>query len=409
MRVTIVGAGVGGLAAALALAAKGVRPTVLERAAELAEAGAGVQLGPNAVRVLDALGVGEAVRAAAFRPQAVEVRRARDARLLLRAPLGAAAERRWGAPYLQLHRADLQALLLAALRARDAADLRFGAEVESAGADGDVRLAGGEALRADALVVADGVRSVARAAVADDDAAPRRTGQTAWRATVEAAALPAGLVPPVAGVWTAPRRHFVHYPVRGGALVNLVGVTERGRAQDEGWTQRGDPAAFAALFAGWPEPVASLVRAAADEVFTWALHDRAPARRMAAGRAALLGDAAHPMLPFLAQGAAMAIEDAWVLAASLAGGGGGAGDAEAGLAAYAAARLPRVRRVQAASTRNARLFHLPDAAAGLAFGAAAAMDALRSGGAMARLDWLYGGGPVERLAAETPVTGRSAA
>ena len=408
MRVTIVGAGVGGLAAALALAARGLRPTVLERADVLAEAGAGVQLGPNAVRVLDALGVGEAARAAAFRPQAVEVRRARDARLLLRAPLGEAAERRWGAPYLQLHRADLQALLLAAVRARDAAELRFGAVVEAAGADGGVRLAGGETLRADALVVADGVRSAARAAVADDDAAPRRTGQTAWRATVKTAALPAGLVPPVAGVWTAPRRHFVHYPVRGGALVNVVGVTERGGVQEEGWTQRGDPAAFAALFAGWPEPVASLVRAA-GEVWTWALHDRPPARRMAAGRAALLGDAAHPMLPFLAQGAAMAIEDAWVLADSLAGGGAGAGDVEARLAAYAAARLPRVRRVQAASTRNARLFHLPDAAAGLAFGAAGAVDALRPGGAMARLDWLYGGGPVQRLAAETPVTGLSAA
>lgn len=389
MRVVVVGAGVGGLAAALALCAKGVRPLVLERAPELAEAGAGVQLGPNAVRVLDALGLGGEARAAAFRPEAIEVRRARDGRRLLHAPLGEAVERRWRAPYLQLHRADLQALLLAAVRARDAADLRLGSAVGSASAQGEVRLAGGETLQADAVVVADGVRSRLRAAVAADDPPPRRTGQTAWRATVEAAALPAGLVPPTAAVWTAPQRHFVHYPVRGGGLINLVGVSERGEASHEGWMQRGDPVVFAELFAGWPEPVASLVRAA-PQVWTWALHDRPPARRMAAGRVALLGDAAHPMLPFLAQGAAMAIEDAWVLAESLAGGGGG----EAGLAAYAAARLPRVRRVQAASTRNARLFHLPDALARLAFGAATRLDAMRSGGSLARLDWLYGGGPV---------------
>ena len=385
----VVGAGVGGLAAALALWAKGVRPLVLERAPELGEAGAGVQLGPNAVRVLDALGVGGEVRAAAFRPDAVEVRRASDSRLLLRAPLGEAAEQRWGAPYLQLHRADLQALLLAAVRARDAADLRLGCAVEAAGAGGEVRLAGGETLRAHAVIVADGVRSRGRAAVAPDDPPARRTGQTAWRATVDAAALPVGVVPPTAAVWTAPRRHFVHYPVRGGDLINLVGVSEVGEAAQEGWMQRGDPAVFAQLFSGWPEPVASLVRAV-PQVWTWALHDRPPARRMAAGRVALLGDAAHPMLPFLAQGAAMSIEDAWSLADALAG----AGVVEARLAAYAAARLPRVRRVQRASSRNARLFHLPDALAGLAFGAAATLDGFKPGGAMARLDWLYGAGPV---------------
>ena len=389
MRIVIVGAGVGGLAAALALSRRGLPAVVLERAPALGEAGAGVQLGPNAVRVLDALGVGEAVRAASCAPEAIEVRGAADGRLRLQAPLGAGAVARWGAPYLQFHRADLQQILLDAVRAGGAAELRLGCAVAQAHADGRVRLADGQAIAAAALVIADGVRSAARVAVAGGDPPPRFTGQTAWRAVVPADRLAPGLVPPVAAAWVAPRKHFVHYPVRGGAAVNLVGVVEDAGWRGESWTEPGDPAAFAQAFADWPEPVASLVRAA-PTAWRWALYDRAPATVMARERAALLGDAAHPMLPFLAQGAAMSIEDAWVLAQALADDA----DVERALAAYAAARLLRVRRVQAASRRNARLFHLPDLVSRAAFGAAAALDGGGDARRMARFDWLYGGGPV---------------
>lgn len=392
MRAVVAGAGVGGLATALALHARGVRPLVVERAGVLGEAGAGVQLGPNAVRVLDALGVGDALRRVAFAPEALEVRAAATGRLRLRAPLGEAARARWGAPYLQVHRADLQALLLEAVRARDAADLRLGVEIEGLDPAGGVRLSDGAVLEADLVVAADGVRSRLRAAAGGKDA-PRFTGQVAWRAVVEASALPPGLVPPTASVWTARAAHFVHYRVRGGAAVNLVAVMEARGWEGESWREPGDPSALLRAFGDWPQPVAALVRAAAQgPVWRWALFDRPPATAMARGRVALLGDAAHPMLPFLAQGAAMAIEDAWALAECVAG---AAPDAvEPALARYAAARLPRVRRVQAASSRNARLFHLPEPLAAAAFGAAALQDRLRPGGASSRLDWLYGGGPI---------------
>ena len=389
----------GGLATALALHARGVRPLVVERAPVLGEAGAGVQLGPNAVRVLDALGVGEALRRAAFAPEALEVRSAATGRLRLRAPLGAEARARWGAPYLQVHRADLQALLLDAVRARGAADLRLGVEALGVDADGRVRLSDGATPFADLVVAADGVRSRLRAAAAGEDA-PRFTGQVAWRAVVEASALAPGGAPPVAAVWTARAAHFVHYPVRAGAAVNLVAVVEARGWEAESWREPGDPALLLRAFGGWPQPVAALVRAAADgPVWRWALFDRSPATAMARGRLALLGDAAHPMLPFLAQGAAMAIEDAWALAEAVAD--VGREGVEPALAAYAARRLPRVRRVQAASSRNARLFHLPEAAAAAAFGAAALQDRLRPGGALARLDWLYGGGPVSAAGVRT--------
>ncbi len=381
MRVAVAGAGVGGLALGLALPARGIGVRLFERAGELGEAGAGVQLGPNAVKVLDRLGVGEALRAAAFRPEAAEVRDAATGRLLLRTALGAAAEARWGAPYLQIHRSDLQALLLAAVRKRGAAELTLGRAVEGLDATGALTLAGGERVAADVAVAADGVRSAAAASLWGDGA-PRFTGWTAWRAVVPRARVAAD-VPPVAAVWTAPDRHLVHYPVRGGREINLVAVTRERRRRDEAWTTPGDPAELARLFAGARAPGPQLV-AAVGEVWRWSLHDRPPRARWSAGRATLLGDAAHPMLPFLAQGAAMAVEDAWVLAARLAEGGAPA----AALSAYEAERRARTAKVQAWSRRNARLFHLSPSAARLVFGAAAL-----TGDPAARFDWLYGWEP----------------
>lgn len=385
MRAILIGGGIGGLAAALALARRGVSVTVLERSPVLGEAGAGLQLGPNATRVLFELGLGETLVAKAFAPEAAEIRAATDQRLLLRNALGATAEARWGAPYLQLHRADLQALLHDAVLAAGCA-VRLGASVLRIEQDTDrvrVILSDGTALEADLAVGADGVRSGVRQALFGDGA-PRFTGQVAWRGVVPVDRLPPGTVPPVAAVWAGPGRHFVHYYVRGGQAVNFVGVVERDW-REESWTEPGDPAELQADFAGWP-PVVRAICAAATSPFRWALFDRPPLPAWTKGRVTLLGDAAHPMLPFLAQGAAMAIEDAAVLSHRLEG----ASDVPQALKAYEQDRLARTRRVQAASRFNARLFHLPPVLERAAFLAAGVADSLHPAGTAARFDWLYG-------------------
>ncbi len=385
MRAILIGGGIGGLAAALALARRGVSVTVLERSPVLGEAGAGLQLGPNATRVLFGLGLREPLLAKAFIPEAAEIRAASDQRLLLRTALGALAEDRWGAPYLQLHRADLQVLLHEAVLAAGC-EVRLGATVVAVEQD-DIRvrviLSDAAVIEADFAVGADGVRSGVRQSLFGDGA-PRFTGQVAWRGMVATDRLSPGAVPPVAGIWAGPGRHFVHYYVRGGQAVNFVGVVERDW-REESWTEPGDPRDLQADFAGWPAVVTAIC-AAATTPFRWALFDRPPLPAWTRGRVTLLGDAAHPMLPFLAQGAAMAIEDAAVLAHRVAG----TPDLPDALRAYAQDRRPRTSRVQAASRFNARLFHLPMAVGRTAFAAAGVADRLNPGGTAARFDWLYG-------------------
>lgn len=382
--VAIVGAGIGGLCAALALAQQGVRSVVFERVPALTEVGAGIQLSPNAMRVLARLGVSESITAVACVPEAACIKRASDQRLLLHMPLGDGARTRWGAPYLQVHRADLQTILAEAVSNSGWVDLRLGETVSDIDHDGAISLQSGARLNADAVVIADGIRSRLRHRVSPDDGAPRPSGDIAWRALVPAAELPCSLADET-GVWTAPRQHFVHYPVRGGDLINLVGVSEATRDVPESWNEPGDPAEFAALFGQWPEPVATLAQTA-PAVGCWALHHRPPVRRLARGKLVLLGDAAHPVLPFMAQGAAMAIEDGLALAEAFTT----TGSVEIRLGRYESSRLARVRRVQRASERNARLFHLPDGLAAAAFGAAQILNRGDHRRNMRRLDWLYG-------------------
>ena len=380
MRVIVVGAGVGGLAAALALARRGASVTVLERATSFGEVGAGVQLAPNATRLLKQGGLGAALERVGFAPRSAQVRDSADGRVLLGADLGAAAERRWGSPYLQMHRADLHGLLLQAATAAGA-DLRTDSEVQALEQeDGAVVVrAGGSTVKGDVLVGADGIRSRIRHAVAGETPT-RFTGQIAWRGLVDAASLPAGLIAPDTTVWTSAGAHFVHYFVRGGALVNFVGFT-MGRLSTESWSEAAAPGEIARTFAGWPEPVTALVDAharAGDVGWRLAVHDRPLRAGWARGRIALLGDAAHPMRPYLAQGAGMAIEDAEALARHLYS----PLSPQAALQAYAAERHPRVRRVQQWAERNGRVFHLPRPLRRAAFAAA------RAGAA--DLDWLYG-------------------
>jgi salicylate hydroxylase len=385
--IAVIGAGVGGLAAATALAQRGARVTLMEQAPALAEVGAGLQIGPNGVAALEALGLRDAVETVAAVPEAVELRDHAAGRLVARAPLGAAAVARYGRPYWQAHRADLLAAL-AAGAAEAGVTLRTAARVEAvAQTDACVTLAlaGGERVAAEAAIGADGVRSALRAAHFGGGAA-RFTGHVAWRGLAAADRLPSDARPRATTVFMGPGRHLVTYPLRGGALWNVVAVEARAAWTAEGWSARADPEEPRRAFAGWTDPVPQLL-AALDETFLWGVFDHPPLPAWTAGRIALLGDACHPMTPFLAQGAAMALEDAWTLGACLAT----APDLPAGLRAYEDRRKPRTTRVQRASARNARLYHL--AAPGLRglvhLGLRAASGAA-PGLLLGGLDWLYG-------------------
>lgn len=385
MRVVLAGAGIGGLAAALALD-PGVEARLLEQAPALTEVGAGLQLGPNATRILARLGLADELGAIGFEPEANEVREAASGALMLRQPLREVARRRWGAPYLHVHRADLQAMLSAAVARRPNVSLRLGARVEAVEPEAArARLAGGETVEGEALIGCDGVRSAVRQALWGEGR-PRFTGMMAWRGTVRAADLPAGLIRPVTAIWTGRGRHFVHYYVRGGELVNFVGVVERPDWTGESWFDRGDRTELARDYAGWPREVQALIEAA-PEAWRWGLFDRPALPRWGRGRTSLLGDAAHPMLPSFAQGASQAIEDAATLGRHLTPGA----DPAAALAAYEAERRDRAARVQALSRRNARLFHLGAPARAL-FAAEAALGRVGLTKGEARFDWLYGYG-----------------
>lgn len=361
----VAGGGIGGLVAALCLVRRGWEVLVFERAAAFAETEAGIQISPNASRVLHQLGLASALQPVACQPHAIEFRHWRSGKVVAAAPLGAAAVAAYGFPYYHIHRGDLRALLVDAAERDPRIALRVGAEVRRvAQTPRSVRVAvgaaGGEHWHVGkALIGADGIRSTVRAALFGTEA-PKFAGQVAWRALVPSERLPKRLARSAATVWWGPRRHFVSYPVRAGELVNCVCVVEKAGWQVESWTERGTRQELAADFAGWHSDVCTLiVRMDGEALYKWAIHHRPPAPRWGAGATTLLGDAAHPMPPFMAQGAAMAIEDAAVLATCLADGG----EVAAGLRRYESARRPRTAMVQRLSRRNARLFHLSGLAA----------------------------------------------
>jgi salicylate hydroxylase len=307
--------------------------------------------------------------------------------LNLRTRLGAAAEARWGAPYLQVHRADLQRLLIDAATLSGVIDIRLGATADAVDQDSErasVRLQTGDTVTGDVVIGCDGIHSKVRTALWGERPA-QFLGQAAWRGLAPADRLPRGAVGSLAAVWTGADRHIVHYPVRGGALINVVGVVARRSWRAESWTAQADRSLFAADFEGWPTPIPELI-AAVETPWLYAIHDRPRLPRWSQGRVSLLGDAAHPAPPFLAQGAAMAIEDGEALARHLSA----SAAIEDALAAYEAERKSRTARVQSWSRRNARLFHLPSLAASGLFGVAAHLDRLSRAAPEARLDWLYG-------------------
>ena len=360
-QVLIVGAGMGGLAAALACTRAGWEPRLYEQAAQLSEVGAGIQLGPNATRVLEAWGLQGALAAVAAFPQQLRVRSALDGAQLGRLRLGAAFSGRYGAPYATVHRADLQNLLLDAAR-RAGVYFKLSSPVTAVLPSSEavvLRIADGREVEGDALVGADGLWSVVRSQVCRDGL-PAWTGHLAYRAIAAQRDLPEPLRSCDVMVWLGPRLHVVTYPVRGGEWLNVVAIVQgiaRGPARD--WDQAALAAELQAAMGQQCAPLQDLVRAM-PLWRLWALHDRPPvesAEEMARGRVALLGDAAHPMRPYFAQGAGMAIEDAAELGRALALAAKAQADVPLALRRYALNRWERCARVQARSRRNGRIFH----------------------------------------------------
>jgi salicylate hydroxylase len=388
----IAGAGIGGLTAALAIAQRGFRVAVLETAERLEEVGAGIQLSPNASRILIGLGLGEHIKPHLVTPDELKVMNGPTARVLARAPLGTAIQERFGAPYWVIHRGDLQIALLAAVRSNPDITLKLGATVDDFAAhDNGITVAARQGTRPTeehgiALVAADGLWSNLRQRLGHRGE-PRFAGHAAWRTLVPAATLPEELSAPKVNLWLGPDAHLVHYPVKGGALVNVVAIL-RDDWRDPGWTAKAHSHELRVRFpAGmWPTPVHELIRAAA-QWHKWALHDFAPLRRWGKGPVTLLGDAAHPMLPYLAQGAAMAIEDAAVLALCLAS---SPSDPAAAMRAYEDKRRARTARTQRAARRNGLVYHMGGAGALLR---TFTLLAMRGSGLIRNYRWLYGWQP----------------
>jgi salicylate hydroxylase len=389
--VIIAGAGIGGLTAALTIARQGYRVVLLEQAERLEETGAGIQLSPNASRILIALGLRERLAGRLAVPEEVTVANARSGRVLARMPLGAAAEQRYGAPYWIIHRGDLQGALRAAAQANPDIILRLGTRVEAFAIHRDGITVAARARagtieeRGLALVGADGLWSRLRARLGHGDQ-PRSAGRTAWRALVPAHAVACELSAPTVNLWLGRAGHVVYYPVKGGRLINVVAIM-RDDWREPGWSAPAERSEVLARFhpRSWRGPPREIL-AAADGWLKWALYDAAPLPRWGAGPVTLLGDAAHPMLPYLAQGAAMAIEDAAELGQCF----GPAGDPAGAMRLYEQRRLARTARAQRAARHNGSLYHLSGVAGLFRTIAFAALGGERL---MSRYDWLYGWTP----------------
>lgn len=355
MRAIVVGAGIGGLTAALSLRRAGHEVTLVEKSRRLTEIGAGIQLAPNATRVLRRLGLLDAVAERATRPAHFSFRTWSDGTEICRYVIGREADEEFGAPYLQLHRADLQQALVAAVPPRS---LRLDTTVVGIGQDdrsAQVTTASGERLEADLVVAADGIRSAARQWLfGADEAVFSHTA--AYRALLPAAEVADLDLPEYAG-WLGPGRHIVHYWLRHGELLNFVAVFVTDRVAQESWTARAAPGEHLRAFAGW-DPRLLTVLERAGEVLRYGIHTRAPLTRWNIGRITLLGDSAHAMVPFQAQGAAQAIMDAAVLGDCLTD--TAAGEVPDALDRYVRRRAPAATAVQASSARAGQDYHLPD-------------------------------------------------
>ena len=386
LKAVIAGAGIGGLTTALALARKGAQVEVLEKTSGFSRVGAGLQLSANAMHILADLGLEDKVFSFASQPDHAAFLDYKTGRPEFITKLGTAHEHRYGQKYLHIHRADLQQILLRAAQSAgvslktDAPLTGFRQTTNHVEVQSGTRTTG-----CDVLIGADGIRSTVRERLLDPEK-PRFTGSIAWRGLIDAADLPSDLIPHVVNIWLGPGCHFVCYHVRGGALINFVAVQEREERSQESWIQKGNLCELRSVFANWDERISTVLEACRECHF-WGLFDRAPLSGWTDGRICLLGDAAHPMLPFMAQGAAMAIEDAYVLAHAL---HVAEPDIPTGLKRYETLRKNRTAMLQNISRANMKLYHarspLARAIRKLKFRAASAIPAL----AQQRLDKIYG-------------------
>ncbi len=363
MRIAIVGAGIGGLAAALALLRRGFDVVVYEQAEQLGEVGAGLQVSANGTRVLAALGVLDAIAARAAEPEGKEIRLWNTGQTWKLFDLGATSVERYGYPYITVHRSDLHDALADAIRALRPEAVRLNHKctgLEETAGGVTLHFADAPDARADVVIGADGVHSVIREQLFGRGPA-EFTGIVAWRGVIPVERLPERLVRNVGTNWIGPGGHVIHYPIRRGELMNFTSVVENQDWKIESWSCPSTVEAYLADYPGWHEDIQTFIRAI-DTPYRWALLSRPPMKSWTRGRVTLLGDACHPMLPFLAQGAVMALEDACVLGRAM----GEYDGHEEAFRRYEAARLERTTRVVEGAAANTHRFHnqvLADAAA----------------------------------------------
>lgn len=361
-RMAVVGGGIAGLALANAFWRVGLRSDVFEQTRLFSEVGAGLQVAPNASRLLHRLGLERVLRKVAVRPTAIEMRRWDNDQLLRRTPLGDECERAFGAPYYTIHRADLHSALVNRL---PTGFLHAGLRCERVEEREDrvvLHLSDGSTADADVVVGTDGIHSRTRGLMAEDQ--PRFSGQAIYRGLVPAERLPGLFEEPKVVLWLGPDKHVVAYPVSGGKKINVGATVPAGDAGPESWTAEGSVEDLVAAYQGWNTRVRRLV-AAPESVGVWRLHDREALGHWSTARVTLAGDSAHPMLPFMAQGANQAIEDAVALATCLREAIPGTRRADpatitAALRRYERARMPRTTEVAETSRGNTRMLHLPD-------------------------------------------------
>lgn len=358
LKVLIAGGGIGGLTTLLALRARGIDAQLFEQAEAFRQVGAGIQISSNATRILRSLGLGEALARACVYPEGRDYRAWDDGDRLYYTPLGARAEAQFGAPYYHAHRADLLDVLLGGVANTG---FRLNARIEGFAQTADqvtVTLADGTEVTGDVLIGADGIHSTVRGQLFGKEL-PRYTGNVAWRGLVPAERVAHLDLGRVTGVWMGPNRSIVQYYVAAARTFNWIGISRSEQPARESWLAEGRVEDALAEYSGWHTTIRSII-AATPRVLRQALYDREPLPDWRVGRVVLLGDAAHPMMPFYAQGAAQSIEDAYVLAGCLAA---NPAEPEAALTRYVQLRQPRTAWMQDLSRREEELYQMTDAAA----------------------------------------------